>query len=228
MNRDLTLKPRKEGVRDKQKGTQIIEYDLTMIKQHFDESLSIIKEQFEIADSMIKSGDNDKAEYIWRAQIVFLESILDFYIHELSKYAMIAMYSNKWEKSDKYKNFMIPMKSLEECIENQESNMWLLETVNIKFSREVYLGYESMKDQVNLIGLNFMDILQTTFESAEAGKMIIRKLFDRRNQISHQLDRKHTTAEQENITREFVLENIQNIEKLVSNIHNAAIENERS
>lgn len=228
MNRDLALKPRKEDVRDKQKKAQVIEYDLVTIKQHFDEGLSIIKEQFEIADSIIESGNNSKAEYIWRAQIVFLESILDFYIHELSKYAMVAMYSNRWKKSDKYKNFMIPMKSLEECIENQESSMWLLETANTKFSREVYLGYESMKDQVNLIGLDFSGVLQKAFESLEAGKLIIRKLFDRRNQISHQLDRKHTTAEQENITREFVLENIQNVEKLVSSIHNAAIENERS
>ena len=41
------------------------------------------------------------------------------------------------------------MEKLEECIKNPESVTWFVEYVNQKFSREVFLSYESMKDQLN-------------------------------------------------------------------------------
>ena len=61
---------------------------------------------------------------------------------------MNRMFSGEWSKSEKYKNFQISMEKLEECIKNPESVTWFVEYVNQKFSREVFLSYESMKDQL--------------------------------------------------------------------------------
>ena len=38
-----------------------------------------------MADELFESGKEEESRNIWRAQIVFLESAFDFYLHELTK-----------------------------------------------------------------------------------------------------------------------------------------------
>lgn len=84
--RDLTLTARVEDVREPRTST-VIHFELAEIKAHFDQSLTAIREQFVIAEGLKESGKLEECKTIWRSQVVFLEGILDFYIHELSKYA---------------------------------------------------------------------------------------------------------------------------------------------
>ena len=51
-SRDLTLAPRVEGIRDKQFAKGVVEFDLVQIKEHFDQNLTSIGKQFDIAESM--------------------------------------------------------------------------------------------------------------------------------------------------------------------------------
>jgi len=141
------------------------------------------------------------------------------------------MFLGTWNKSEKYYNFKIPLKNVEKGIKEPENINWLLDYVNEQFSREVYLSVEKMKDQLNLLGLNFEDILCTAFVNADTspekyGKIIIRELFERRNQIAHQLDRKHSNAHQNDISKEYVEDCMNNVEKLINAIHKAAEEKE--
>ena len=80
-NRDLSLSARAENTREPLPEKDPIQFKLSEIKQHFDENLSSIKNQFNIADELFKSGKNEECKNIWRSQIVFLEGILDFYLH---------------------------------------------------------------------------------------------------------------------------------------------------
>lgn len=228
--RDLSLSPRVESTRDKAPIEQVVEFELSDIKQHFDESFSSISEQFLIADNLISAGNIEAGKNIWRSQIVFSASALDFFIHELSKYGLVSMFTGKWPKSAKYSNFMLPMKSIEVGISCPETSSWLVEIANERFSREVYLSYENMKDQINLLGFNFGDLLNRTFPAVDAngnnlpsGKQIIENLYSRRNQIAHQLDRCHANAQQTDITKEFTEDYLNKVESIVSMLFNAAI-----
>ena len=100
--RELDLVPRVEAVRDAE------------ILQHYSESYAAIRNQFVVADQMLQEGNEEACKMIWRSQVVLAERLLDFYIHELSKFCMFQMFAGQWNKSDKYNQFMVPMAKVEE------------------------------------------------------------------------------------------------------------------
>lgn len=229
-DRDLSLAKRLEDVREKQAIVSVVSFSLSQIKDHFNSSVASIEEQFSVADSLLESGKADACKEIWRSQVVFIESALDFYIHELSKYAVFQMFKGSWAKTPKYNSFLVPMSVVEDGIKNPESTEWFKDFLNTRFSREVYLAHEPMKDQINMLGLNFGVILETAFPKSEegeecyrSGKTIIIELFTRRNQIAHQADRVHATAERNDIEKAYVEQCIADVRALVLALHNAAV-----
>ena len=107
--RDLSLTPRNEETREQNVIVSPVHFPLTDIKQHFDESMQSVKEQFTVADNLLSEGNAEGCRIIWRSQIVFAESLLDFYIHEMSKYCLFRMFTGEWQKSEKYKNLEVKM-----------------------------------------------------------------------------------------------------------------------
>ena len=229
--RDLTLNQRVEDVRDKQPVPSIVEFDLEQIKERFDNNIASIRKQFDIAESLKSKGDIEECETIWRSQVVFLESALDFYIHEVSKYGMLNIFSGDWEKTEKYNNYQVPMKYVEEGFKNPESKAWLLKYLNERFGTEVYLSADAMKNQLNLLGLYFEPVMERAFPKSSSsdtshreGKKVVKELFERRNQIAHQTDRQHNDATQNAITREYVEQCLADVVAIVNSIHAIAIE----
>lgn len=174
---------------------------------------------------MADNGNTDGCETVWRSQVVLAEGLLDFYLHEISKYCMYQMFCNNWNKTKKYSSFMVPMANVESALTTASSNDWFFEYLNDRFSRDVFLSVESMRDQLNLIGVCFVDAMAKAFPRANTntsnkdGAKIVRELFERRNAIAHQNDRDHATAIQNNISKEFVEDYIQKIENIVNGIH---------
>lgn len=231
LNRNLQLQDRSENIRNL--NIIPIKFDLKDIKKHFDEAISLIDSQFAIYDNITQKGKVSEGELILRSQLVLAEAALDFFIHEMSKYGMYHMFMNLWEKSQKYDNFTIPMNVVEDIIEKDNSNDCFFKFLNERFSREVYLSEESMKDQLNLVGINFPSVMEKAFpeknqqESLEKGKNIIKDLFRRRNEIAHQMDRNHSSAQQGNIDKMYVDECLQNIKKIACAIIEIAIQNDQ-
>lgn len=234
VKRDLSLKPRKEELRDMSSIIIPIQFSLTEIRQHFEDSLNSIKKQYTVADSLIANGDIEGCKTIWRSQIVLAEGLLDFYIHEMSKYCLFRMFTGDWTSSEKYASFMVPMGKVEEALSAVESKDWFFSYLNDRFSRDVFLSKESMKDQLNLIGIGFTPTMVKAFphdkeETAKkVGAEIIAELFHRRNAIAHQNDRSHESAEQNDITKEFVEDYISKIETIVDAIHLLAKEKDEN
>ncbi len=229
-NRDLSLSARAENTREPLPEKDPIQFKLSEIKQHFDENLSSIKNQFNIADELFKSGKNEECKNIWRSQIVFLEGILDFYLHEISKYSLYNMFTGNWKKSIKYKTIKVPMEQVEIGLKSSESKEWFFTFLNKQFERDVFLAAETMVDQLNLIGLDFGDVMKIAFPrdtsnaSHKYGKKVVSELFSRRNQIAHQLDRDHKTAIQKDIDKAYVETKIEEVTKIVNAIQSLAEE----
>ena len=178
----------------------------------------------------MNGGKEDEGKNIYRSQIVFLEAILDFYLHEMSKYCLYKMFIGEWRKSEKYKKLQIPITDVERALDAPEYQTCFFHYLNQRFSRDVLLSVESMKDQLNLIGISWTAALIKAYpansenDSVNWGKNTIRQLFDRRNMIAHQKDRSHESAVQNPITREYVEECFDNVECLVTAIHTIAAE----
>ncbi len=226
--RDLSLTPRKENQREAQPIVPPIQFSLGEIKQHFTVSMESIKAQNEVADSLVAQGNIEGGKTIWRSQIVFAEGLLDFYIHEMSKYCLFRMFTGQWDKSDKYASFMVPMGKVEEAISAAESKDWFFDYLNERFSRDVFISKESMQDQLNLIGIGFTQVMVKAFPSdkeetsRKLGAQVVSDLFHRRNVIAHQNDRSHASAQQNDISKEFVSDCIIKIETIMNAIHDLA------
>ena len=86
------------------------------------------------------------------------------------------------------------------------------------------------KEELNLIGISFNKTMEKAFpskneqEAIKIGKKNITMLFQRRNEIAHQNDRSHASAEQTDITKEFVEDYISKIEAIVNAIQEIAEE----
>ena len=231
--RDLSLTPRNEETRERIIVSPV-HFPLTDIKQHFDESMQSVKEQFTVADNLLSEGNAEGCRIIWRSQIVFAESLLDFYIHEMSKYCLFRMFTGEWQKSEKYKNLEVKMSKVEEALSAKESDEWFFEYLNERFTKDVFLSGDSMRDQLNLIGISFGEAMHRAFHkdtvnaSDKYGYRLVKQLFDRRNKIAHQNDRDHSSAAQTNITKEFVEQYISDIEAIVNAINDIAKEKDEA
>jgi hypothetical protein len=228
--RDLSLSSRAENTREQRASLKPLHFTLQEIKNRFVLDISVVDKNIESADRLIDGGQCAEGETVLRAQIAFSEGIMDFYIHELSKYCLHQMFTGDWNKSLKYGSLKIPMSKVERALLLSPKDDWFFEHVNEEYSSCVFLGCEPMKDQLNLIGVPFTETIKEAFPDMELreARGLINRQFARRNRIVHQNDRDHATAEQESVSPAFVREYVDNIKKLVSAMHIVALKNDQA
>lgn len=225
MDKSLKLSDRKEETRVIASPIRVVKYELQEIKQHFDESISVIQEQFDVADYLAENGKQDQACHVWRAQVVFLESAFDFFMHELTKYGLGQIYDSNWKATDKYKNIQIDMKTVARALRDGKDSDWFLEYINGYYAGDTLVSYDSFRRQMNLLGLNIQMIADEAFYARRASektkeiiKRVLNQLFTRRNLIAHQSDRRHEDAVTNMISREVVDRFIADMNKIVNAI----------
>ena len=229
-NIDLNLTARVEDVREPQRAVSPVHFELAEIKKHFDESLTGIEKQGKTAAKLLENGQEEECQDIWRSQIVFLEGVLDFFLHEISKYALFQMFQGNWEKSEKYFGIKGPMRQVENAYADLSTKEWFFSFLNQDMSKQVYLSAESMNEQLNLIGIPFNAVMGKAFpkdtinESTHYGRQVVKEMFERRNKIAHQNDRDHASADRTEITLELVNTYKQQIVSIAEAIYDIAAE----
>lgn len=226
--RNFDLEPRQEEIREKI-SPAIVKFQLNEIEEHFDENLQYIRSQFDIADELFQDGREEEARNIWSSQIVFLESAFDFYLHELTKYGLSEMFAGNWDKTKKYNNLSVRMSIVDRALNAREDPGWFLEFVNEFYKEITLVSYESVKDQMNLLGLDLQKVADTVFYERDSViktkyklREVLEMLYCRRNVIAHQSGRRHSDAQREKITKSMVGKFIEDIEKIVREIHKLA------
>lgn len=223
--RDLNISPRNQEQRD-QKGIQ--KFSLHQIKQHFDETVKSIEEQFKIADGFVNNKLDGK-EYIWRSQIVFLVAALDFYMHELTKYGLCEIFGGNWEKTNKYKNIKIEMETVHKILEAGDKISCFREYVDKRYQKITMMSFDSINEQFKLLGIDATVISNSAFSKTEPIgdknelKTRLDSLYRRRNLIAHQNDRSHADATIQDIfedeVRQFIDDTIKIIDSIDSAVH---------
>lgn len=225
MDREIILSERKEGIREK-KVVPVTRFELNEIKKHFDDSISAVKSQFIVADELLKHGKNIEAEYIWRSQIIFIESAFDYYMHEITKYGLTQIFDEKWKPTKRYQNIMVDMKHISMAFREGKDSGWFLEYINSYYEKDTLVSFESFKKQINLLGIGIKDIADAAFyergeteNTKDKLKRRLNQLFYRRNLIAHQADRSHLNAELHGISCELVEQYISDMNSIVEAIH---------
>ena len=232
MNQDrkIDLSPRLEGIREK-KASKIVRFQLSEIKEHFDENIGNIENQFYVAEELVKAKKISEAEMIWRSQVVLIDSAFDFYMHELSKYGMDNMFQGHWNKTEKYYNLQVGMDIVDDIVSDNAEQDWFINFANKMYEKSTFVSYDSVKGQLNLLGLDINVIADKAFyvrddtvKTIDKLKGAVNAIYYRRNAIAHQSDRRHADAEQQDISKETVVKYIDNMKKIVNAIHEVAMD----
>lgn len=218
--RNLELTPRSVGIHDK-RPNRTIQFELSAITNRFTNNLSSIKAQFELVEQL-KAEGNIQYKDILRSQIVFLDSALDFFMHEVTKYGMVQIFQGVWAKTERYDNFSIRLGEISDILRNPEQENWFLDIVNDSYAEETFMSADSVIGQLNLIGVKWQSIADrafyeqgSTIPTKDKFKSTLNTLFRRRNQIAHQADCLHETGAKIDIERETVEKYICDVEKIV-------------
>lgn len=221
--RNLELTPRSIGIRDR-RPNRIIPFELSAITNRFTNNLLSIKSQFELVEQL-KSEGNMQYKDILRSQVVFLDSALDFFMHEVTKYGMVQIFQGGWAKTERYDNFSIRLGEISDVLRNPEQENWFLDIVNDSYAEDTFMSADAVIGQLNLIGVNWKSVADRAFyeqgsttPTKDKFKSTLNMLFRRRNQIAHQADCLHETGVKIDIEREIVEKYIGDIEKIVTAI----------
>jgi hypothetical protein len=187
-------------------------------------NLTSIKSQFKLSEQL-KADGNIQYKDILRSQIVFLDSALDFFMHEITKYGMLQIFQGVWEKTERYKNFTIRLGEISDILRNPEQGNWFLDIVNDSYAEDTFMSADAVIGQLNLIGIKWQNVADRAFyaqgsttPTKDKFKHTLNNLFRRRNQIAHQADCLHETGAKIDIEREAVEKYICDIEKIVTAI----------
>lgn len=230
-HRDLDLSKRKSNTRDKVQ-PEVIKFDLTEIKKHFEDSIKDIEEQFKTID-LLESKDKEKIDYILRSQIVFLGGSLDFYFHEITQFGIMQMYDEIWQETKPYKNINIKLGTILDVLKGEQDDSWFIEFINYEYSKISLISYDSIEKAMNMIGLHMYQIANKIYnyeidrkERVTKLKERMNRLCERRNSIAHQFDMFHENAEKKPIHINTVREFIKDTKEIVDVVNELMLEHD--
>lgn len=206
---------RKEDSRKKRSVRLIVK--IFDVRTHFNENIKDVEAKFELAKKEAKC-DLHSAEEIWRSQVVFLESSLDFYIHEVVKYGFLKIFNGDWEETAQSRNFRLRFPLLMEIYKDAGTAAQSLSNEIDEINREnCFLSFDNMQSNLKMIGLKVDGKY----------KPFINELYGRRNKIAHQSDRIPGSAEKCVIKEADVKNYIKKVKEIVSSIDEQVKENNK-
>lgn len=215
--KSLLINDRKENIKDQRESSKPLVFTLKQIKQQFDSDMDYLEHDIE---TLIKGEEHKK--YILRSQIVFLEASLDFYIHSISQTIVYKMLNGDMKLTTGFEKYKIPMSVVMKGLADKTSFDWFLKYNSENgMATETYLSSDSLGNQLSLLGINLSNVLKN--HCSFKGEAITR-LFNRRNAIAHQGDRRHINHQENDIDRAYVRSSINMVKELVAGINKELID----
>ncbi len=204
--KDIDEIPRITETREK-KAIPKISFDYSNIQKHWEENIDDIENKFSIA-KLLERTDLEQAKEIWRSQIVFIDSTLDFYIHEVMKFGIIKIFNEEWPATGKFTNLKVSLKFAIDLAKTPENANALLGEIDEINQKNCFMSYDSIKRQLDIIGI--------AVDSSK--KEIINEIYQRRNQIAHQSDRLPENPIKQEITEATVSQYMRAIKAFIADI----------
>ncbi len=211
---NYSVPERKVETRNKKERIRIKNIDLQDIQKRFDESIADVERLFGVL-AELKEKRVDGSEDILRSQILFLDSALDFYIHEITKFGLVQIVDAVpgWNVTDDFKKFRVSLNFLKRVYQNREDIKVILKELNASIQYSSFMRFDAIKGQLMLIGV-------TDIEGFESFKNVIDDLSCRRNAIAHSSDR-DDRGEKQDICEELVKTYVAKLKDFQQSIQNA-------
>lgn len=215
---------RRENI--KPKNTDSIIKELQKIKKNFDNNIESINEKFTIYKQLQNLDAKFDKIYILKSQIIFLESSLDFFLHELLEFGYARMFDGDWKKTNGYEKTNIPMREYHRIATNNssEKNDAFSKYIHKIFSGKSFLNTKNMKYKLDSIGIPYQDVMHHVFKknnkesSEEIGTKKLNTLYAIRNEIAHHNCMNHSFKKQKKIDKKYVKQSIRTIKMIVDAI----------
>lgn len=128
---------------------------------------------------------------VLRAQIVFVVSAFDYFIHEIIRHSILQLFFKSYTSSVIFKNINIPLNTVKEILHNEEDQYELLNQEIYRLnSYKSFQSPENISQALSVIGIkdiwptigSYMDV------DKETAKKKLRLIVQKRNCIAHQSD----------------------------------------
>lgn len=194
------------------------------IKGNFDACVSDIRDKFKYVNILTKPEEIPLREDILRYQLVSIESLLDYFVHQILTYGFKKIFNEEWRKTDPYKNINIPLVKVEYAVQHPESTVWIEKIIEEYDAKRCLMSGEGLAKVLESIGINPEQIAThlgfATFDSLKAK---IQSIYLRRCNIVHHADMDSRTKAKCSITRDETAENIDLIVELCNEIYATAL-----
>lgn len=134
-------------------------------------------------------SDKDGLQELLRSQILLMESALDLYMHEVSKYGISKIFNNHphWKETDSFRDFKVTLGNLKDVYYGKKTARDMACLISGILQHSSYMRFDAVIKQLVIIGI-IKDENSVPSDIA-AFRPIITDLSDRRNLIAHASDR---------------------------------------
>lgn len=187
--------------------------DIQSASLRFSEAMKNISNQGEILNAL-KENKMEGETDILRAQVMYLESALDYYIHEVVKYGIEKMFSgySNWRETVEFKKLRVSISFTKEIHRNPEK---VKEIYNeLDYVLPTYMKYDAIMKSMILIGVFDENNIPPEISSY---RKKLNEVSDRRNKIVHAFDRTDFGKQKyldENMVKEYI-HTVCNFQKII-------------
>ena len=167
------------------------------IKDQFNKRTDVMRRSIKEAEDLLKEHKTSEAKDILRAQIVFLDSILDLYFHKVIEFGIECIVKEDYPYTDKLYGIKLTLRKAEYLYSLEDDDDKFSEALNNIVS-DIY-GYYSLvfpdklKNVFNLLDENlFDDLAKKVYPKSKKASYdlcnFLAEFQQRRNRIAHQDD----------------------------------------
>lgn len=188
---------RKISSRDQRKPDEIKVEGLSVIDTRFKEAMNDVQGLSKIYEKLseedkeneINNDVKNSLQELLRSQILLMESALDLYMHEVSKFGISKIFNNHphWPKTTMFRNYKVSLGSLKEVYDGKKDSKSMANMIANMLQYSSYMKFDSIIQQLIMIGVINSD--EQIPSDIEAFRPTITALNDRRNIIAHASDR---------------------------------------
>ena len=167
---------------------------LETIQGRFDEAMQDIKGLSNIytklsTEEKVEEETEKSLQELLRSQVLLMESALDLYMHEVSKYGISKMFNNHphWPETQTFRDYKVTLGNLKDVYHGKRNARDMANLISNILQYSSYMKFDAIIEQLVMIGV----IVQADSIPNDIAQFrpVITGLSDRRNLIAHASDR---------------------------------------
>lgn len=190
------------------------------IKGNFDACVEDIRDRFQYVELLDDPNEIRVGEDILRYQLVSIESLLDYYVHQIIMYGLKKMFNEEWQRTSAYKKINVPLEKVEYAVQHPELTDWIEEIITEHDSKDCRMSATGLNTGLKLIGVNLKQLVrQIGFNNFNDFESKLQEVYKRRCDIVHHADIDNSTNSKRPIAKDEITECINFIVQLCDEIY---------